>query len=1093
MNSMSKKIKLILIVYALLIAGVANAQQRAIVRGKVTSAFEPDGVIGVTVAELDQNNRLVSGTVTNIEGSFLLEVRNDQNKLQFTSVGYQDKIIDIAGKSVINVKLEDDVVELEGAQIVAYRRTNTGTLNVPDRDLAIPVSKISTEAFEGVQASSIDEALQGRLSGVDITASSGDPGAGMNIRIRGVNTLSVDASPLIVVDNIPYEVNVSSDFNFATANEEGYSQMLNIPVDDISEIAVLKDAAATAMWGTRAANGVLLITTKRGSQGRKPSVTYTFRGTYNFNPPTIPLLDGDEYNTMIQEAYVNSNGTPMPFDLYKEFLRSPDEPYYFYNYGQNTNWMEHLTQDGYIQNHDFSISGGGSKALYRFSVNYQGQEGTTIETGLDRISSRLNLDYNISDKLRMRADFSFTHSDTKGNYTDDSFKNARAIRSVGYKKMPIMSVYEYDIDGNLTPNYFSPESNSQGTAPNTYNPVALGREGFTHTLNDRITSKLSAYYDILPGLRYTLDLSLDVNTNKRKSFLPQTATGRVWTDNLVNKAYDKDDDSYYIYTNNKLTYTTNINSIHDITSSVNLMTNEYIGNYYELTTSNSASSLLQDPSVDNKYRESGLGSKSGPWRGRDMGMTGVIHYKLMDKYIVSGSVRMEGNSKFDDKNRYGFFPGISAAWRISNEPFLESQNEWIDDIRLRFSYGENGNKPKHEGMYYNNYSTFAWNYLGYNSIYSKDTRLVDLKWESYQSTNYGLSVEVLDSRIMLEADYYLNRTEDMFGYDVNVPSSSGISKVNLTNIGTMDNVGWDLSLRTLPVKTKDFSMTFDFNIAKNYNILRKVSENYPLERGLTLTNGLYKNIIQIDNPIGSFYGYKYDGVYTYEDQLIARDRDGNIITDLNDNPVYMVYDYDNIRYPFKLGDAKYEDINNDGNINAQDIVYLGDANPDFTGGFGSLLKYKNISFNYFFYFRYGNDIINRTKMNGENMHSFDNQLASTLKRWRQPGDETDIPRAMLASGYNWLGSDRFVEDGSFLRLKYITIAYNIPKKQVEKLRLSSARVSVTMNNLLTFTNYSGQDPEINIKSRDGSIYTVGYDDSSTPVSKQFTFNLSVSF
>lgn len=1092
MKSIFKNIKVLLLTLLLLISSISIAQERAIVRGKVTSDFEPQGVVGATVAELDQNNRLINGTVTNLDGDFLLEVRDNTNKLQFTSVGYKTLTVDIDKKSVIRVTLEDDVTELEGAEIVGYRRVSTGTLSVADRDLAIPVAKISTEEFEGVQASSIDEALQGRLSGVDITANSGDPGAGMSIRIRGVNTLSVDASPLIVVDNIPYEVNVSSDFNFATANEEGYSQMLNIPVDDIAEISVLKDAAATAMWGTRAANGVLLITTKRGSLGRKPSVQYTFRGTYTQNPPTIPLLNGNEYNTLMQEGYYNSFKTPMPFDVYREFLRSPDEPYYFYNYGADTDWMSALTRDGYIQNHDFSLTGGGNKAFYRFSVNYQGQEGTTIGTSLERISTRLNLDYNISDKLRMRADFAYTNSDTHGNYTDDQFKNNNALRAVGYRKMPIMSIYEYDVNGNITPNYFTPESNSQGTAPSTYNPVAMGNEGFTRTLNDRITSKLSAYYDIIPGLRYTLDLSFDVNTNKVNKFMPQTATGKAWTDLMVNKAYDKDDDSYYIYTNNQLNFTKNINTFHDISAAVNFITNQTVGNYYELTGANSASSLLQDPSIDNKFRDAGLGFKSGPWRGRDIGLTGVLHYKLMDKYIVSGSMRLEGNSKFDTKNRYGLFKAISGAWRISSEPFLEDQ-DWLDDLRLRFSYGENGNKPKYEGMYFNNYSTFAWDYLGYNSVYSADMRLVDLKWEAYTSYNYGLSFDALDSRVGIEMDYYLNRTKDMFGYDVKIPSSSGLSKVNIMNIGTMDNVGWDFSLRTLPVKKKDFSMTFDINIAKNYNILRKVADGYPLERNVTLGNGLYKNIIQIDNPIGSFYGYRYKGVYTHEDQLIARDINGEVIRNPNGEPVFMVFDYDNIRYNFELGDAMYEDINHDGNINTQDIVYLGDANPDFTGGFGSLMKYKNVSFNYFFYFRYGNDIINRTRMNGENMYSFDNQLKSTLSRWRIPGDETDIPRAMHSGGYNWLGSDRFVEDGSFLRLKYITITYNLPRKFTDKIRASSSRVSVTANNLLTFTKYTGQDPEINIRSKDGSIYTVGYDDSSTPVAKQLTLNFSITF
>ncbi len=1090
---MFKIFKANLFILVLLTALSVNAQQRTVVRGKITSSSEPQGIIGATIAELDKNKRLIGGTVTNLDGEFVLEVQSSENRIQVTSIGYEDQVIEISGNTNFNIKLKESVTQLAGANIVAHRRTNTGAIQVADRDLAIPMAKISAEAFQNMQVSSIDEALQGRLSGVDITSNSGDPGAGMSIRIRGVNTLTGNSTPLIVVDNIPYEINVSSDFNFATANEEGYSQMLNIPVDDISEIAVLKDAAATAMWGTRAANGVLLITTKRGSKVRKPAVQYTFRGTYTFNPPTIPLLNGGQYNTLMQEAWYNSYGYAMPFENYREFFQSPDDPYYFYNYGQDTDWMDAITRDGYIHNHDLSVTGGGNKAFYRFSVNYQGQEGTTIGTGLNRISTRLNIDYNISDKLRMRADFSYTNADTRGNYSDNTFRNQRSLRSVAYKKMPNMSIYEYDAYGNRTSNYFSPERNAQGVAPDTYNPVAMGNDGFTKTLNDRITNKFSLYYDnIIPGLKYSLDLAFDVNTNKVTKFLPQTATGLTWTDSWVNRAFDKDDDSYYIYTNNQLNYSTTINTIHELTSTFNFMTNETVGNFYELTTANSASSLLQDPSAESRYREAGLGFNSGPWRSRDLGLTGVVHYKLLDKYIVSGSLRYEGNSKFDKNNRFGFFPGVSAAWRISGEPFMEFAT-WLDDLRLRFSYGENGNKPRFEGMFFNNYGTYAWSYLGYNAVYPINMQLENLKWESLQSLNYGLSFDFWKGRLQIEMDYYLNRTKDMFGYDVAIPSSSGLSTINVMNLGTLDNVGWDLSFRTLPIKTDNFSMTFDFNIAKNYNILREVADGYPLERSQTLANGQYKNIIQIDNPIGSFYGYRYKGVYTHEDQLLARDKNGLVIRDPNGIPVNMVFDFDNIRYRFQLGDAIYDDINNDGNINAQDIVYLGDANPDFTGGFGSLLNYKNFSLNYFFYFRVGNDIINRTQMNGENMYTFDNQLKSTLKRWRNPGDKTDIPRAMLNNGYNWLGSDRFVEDGSFLRLKTISVSYRVPKTLANKMGLDNMRISTTMDNLFTLTNYSGQDPEININSRDGSIYTVGYDDSSTPVAKRITFNLSVTF
>ncbi|MGB4541110.1 MAG: SusC/RagA family TonB-linked outer membrane protein [Prolixibacteraceae bacterium] len=1079
---MNKRTILLAGIQLLLFTATVFGQTRFIVRGKVSD--QTGGLPGVTVVEMDRNNRIATGTSTNIDGEYVISMTDAANKLQFSFVGFKEQILEVRGRNRIDVVLEEDVYTLEAIDVVAQKVTNIGMVNIQERDLAMPVARLSAREFEDVQASSIDEAMQGRLSGVDIASNSGDPGAGMSIRIRGVSTLSANSNPMIVVDNIPYEVSISSDFSFSTANEEGYSQMLNIPVDDIMEITVLKDAAATALWGTKAANGVLMITTKRGAKGREPVISFNYRGTFSKNPGHIPMLNGDEYSTMILEAYQNSYDVPLNTSLRKEFLYSANDPYYFYNYGANTDWMKAITRNGRTGNYDFSITGGGNKAFYRFSVNYQDQVGTTRGTDMNRLSSRLNLDYFISDKLKMRADFSIAHSNTNANYRSD-------LRSVAYKKMPNMSIYEYDAYGHLTGNYFSPESNAQGTYPSTYNPVAMANDGVNRILNDRITTKYSLYYDILKGLRYTFDISFDVNTNKNKTFLPQTATGKAWTDLSVNRAYDFDGDNYYIYSNNMLTYARNFGGKHDLSSSWNLMTNERIGNAYRITTSNTVSPSQQDPSNPSKVNESGLGPGSERTRGRDIGSALMVNYKYGDRYIVSGGVRYEGNSRFDEYNRFAWFPSLSLAWRLSGEEFMRPFSRWMNDLRFRFSYGENGNPPRYEGMFFSNIGSFNWNYLGNSAIYTSNMALKSLKWESIHTYNYGITADFFDSRIYFEIDYYLNKTKDMFGYNIPVQSSSGYSSKSIVNLGAMDNVGYDFSLKTVPVLKKDFKMTFDINIARNYNVLRELADDYSNVRNVTISNGLYQNIAQIDNPAGSFYGYRYKGVYTTEEMLIARDADGNKITNPNGQEVKMVYDFDNTRYYFELGDAMYEDVNHDGNINASDIVYLGNANPAFTGGFGSMISYKNFSLNSFFYYREGNDIINRTRMFGEAMFSYDNQLRSTLRRWRKPGDETDIPRALYRTGYNYVGSDRFVEDGSFLRLKYITLTYRVPGKFAQKLGCKSIRVSTTLNNLLTFTNYSGQDPEITIRSADDVIYTVGYDDSNTPRSRDVTFILAI--
>jgi TonB-linked SusC/RagA family outer membrane protein len=1067
-----------------------TGQGQVLVRGKVTSATDGLGLPGATVVEMDKNNRIVKGTVTDFDGNYAFRVSSTANNIQFSFIGYESQILPISGQSTINVVLAENAMMIEAVEIVGKSRTNTGFMAIMDRDLAIPVQKMNAVEIEEIQASTIDEALQGRMSGVDIVSNSGDPGGGMSIRIRGVSTLNANDRPLIIVDNVPYETNISSDFDFATANEEGYAQMLNIAIDDIKEITVLKDAAATALWGTKAANGVLAITTKRGIKGIRPKVSYTFRDAISFKPEPIPMLNGDQYSTLIMEGVMNVTGIPLDRVEHKEFLYDPSEPYWYYNYGQNTNWLNEITRRGYTRNHDFSLSGGGAKARYRFSVNQQDQEGVVLGTGLQRFTTRLNLDYFISDKLRLGADLSYAHGKTEGNYSS-SLKSDYRLRPVAYRKMPNMGVYEFDSYGNETPVFFSPEQNIQGSYSSTYNPVAMAEAGEYTTTNDRIIPKFQLNYNILPGLTYNFDVAFDINNTKRNYFLPQIATGKHWTDLSVNRATDDDEDSYYIYTNNRLTYTNLFADIHQITATLNFQTNDTKLIRYRATSSNSASSDFRDPSIPARIQEGGLELFSDSWQNRDNGIVALVHYSLLDRYIISAGVRREGNSRFDEKFRYGYYPSLSVAWRLSGESFM-SGLKFVDDLRIKASYGQNGYPPRTPYAFFNNYSTFDWTYLGSTAVYPVDMELENLKWESFTTKNLGVTLEMFNTRLMLDFDIYQNSTVDMFGYNVALPTSSGYDNI-LMNVGSLDNQGWDFSLRSYPVRRDDLSVSFDFNIARNYNILREVADNYPLERGRTTTNGDYKRIIQVGNPIGSFYGYRYLGVYKDEEDLIATDANGNKIYNPNGEPVNIVYNYPAVNYEFQPGDAKYEDINHDGNINYLDVVYLGDANPDFTGGFGSSIKYKGISVNIYFYGRYGNEIINLTKMKGENMFTYDNQTTATLKRWRNPGDETDMPRALIGYGYNWLGSDRYVDDGSFLRLKYITLSYYLPRSLIGRIRLDQMRLSVQLTNLLTFTRYLGQDPEININSKDGTIYTVGYDESNTPRPQELTFTINVNF
>lgn len=1088
---MSRKITYIACTIILIFFQVvlSYAQPQILITGKVTDT-DGLGLPTATVVELDRNNRIVKGVITDFNGVYALQISSVENKIQFSFIGYETKEEIIGNRKVINITLDESSEIIDDIVITADKRTNTGFMNIKDRDLSVPVSKMSTKDIEDIQASSIDEVMQGRLAGVDIVSNSGDPGGGMSIRIRGVSSLSANDRPLIVVDNIPYETSISGDFDFANENEEGYAQMLNIAVDDISEIAVLKDAAATSVWGTKGANGVLLITTKRGSRGQKPVLSYTFRGTFSEQPTPIPLLNGDQYSTLISEAAMNRDGIPLNTVAYKEFQYDPNDPYWYHNYSQNTDWVGAIQRNGFTQNHDISLSGGGSKVMYRLSANIQDQQGVIIGTDLKKLSTRLNLDYFISDKIRLRADFSYSHSDNRRDYMR---KFGRNTIDWAYRKMPNMSIYEYDELGNITPNYFSPANNAQGyfngKSSGSFNPLAMVENGLYKVANNRITSKFAINYKILTGLEYRAEVSFDISNDKTNSFLPQTATGLDWTNRYVNLASDGDADSYSIYTSNTLSYNTTLGEDHVISVLFNVNTNDNRSLYYLQEATNGASSYLQDPSISAKTQTSIVGMKSSIGVTRRNGILGSLNYIFRDKYILSGSLRREGNSKFYKDYRYAYFPALSAAWRLSNEDFMSGLG-WLNDLRIKGSYGENGHEPRYAYSFFNNYNTFSWDYLGKNAVYPVDMQLENLQWEKFITYNAGISAELFDSRLVVEFDMYKNRTYNMFGSST-VSSVSGFEGVP-TNIGTLDAQGWDFNLRSTPVKTKDWTVTFDFNVAHFYNVLREIADNYSLTQG-TATNGKYTQLIQINNPIGAFYGFIYEGVYTSEEALVATDANGNKIYDPAGNPINMRYRYPSVDYEFQQGDAKYADINNDGNIDDLDVVYLGNANPDFTGGFGSTIKYKNFKVNLFFHGRYGNEVINTVQIKGENMFGFDNQTTSVLKRWRNPGDETDVPRALLGYGYNWLGSDRFVGDGSFLRLKYLTFTYDFSTEFSRKLGMQDIKISTTFNNLLTFTNYLGQDPEITIKSNDGSIFTVGYDYSNTPKTRDVTFNLSLKF
>lgn len=1057
-----------------------------VLRGKVTDKASKQNIEGATVAELNKEGRIIKSALTDVEGNFVLRITNLNDSISVTHIGFTTRQLAIGNRTVINIALESDARSLDEVIVIGQRRSSNGLSDINERALTTAVSRINAEAMEEMSATSIDQALQGRLAGVDITANSGDPGAAMNIRIRGVSSIGASGTPLIVVDGMPYETEIPSDFNFGAADEQGYASLLNISPADIRDITVLKDAAATAVWGSRAANGVLIITTKRGRVA-KPSLQYTFKGNTSFRPTAIPMLNGDQYSTLIPEAYMNRIGTTFNPITVQEFNYDPYNPYWYHNYSNNTNWVDEISRQGYLHDHTVSLQGGGEKARYFSSIGYSNQTGAVVGNDLQRINARINLDYSISQKLKIFTSIAYTYTDRNRNYTSNT---EDGIRNVAYLKMPNMSVFEYDEFGNLTTNYFSPASNVQGQYSRIYNPVSMAQEAKYSVIGNRIVPRFQLDYSIVKSvLRASFDVQFDINNTTNSSFLPQIATGRPNTETVVNRSYNGDIDMFNVTTRTSLNYTPRLKSLdHSLMAFLNVFTTDASASTQEVMKSNTFSSFLVDVSAAGRTQNAELQSASRLTQTRSLGAVMQAQYGFKDKYLFNVSLRGDGNSRFGQAYRYGLFPGASLRWRISNEKLFQRIKQ-LDELSFRASYAQSGNTPRNDYSFYNTYSTYSYSYQGQSAVYPSSMELQNLRWETVHGTNVGVNVSLFKQRIRFDVDVYKNRTKDLFFRGLQIGSYTGYTSLDM-NVGTMDNQGWEFALWTQPYKTKKLVVGFDLNISSNENIIREISEYYPSQKGNMSANGNYLALLRVDNPFGSFYGYKYKGVYKDVDATIVRDAKGNKVVGPNGQTVYMRFSYPTVDYVFQPGDAMYEDINHDGNIDYKDVVYLGNNNPRFYGGFGPNISWKGTwKLSAYFSYRYDVEVVNGTKMSTTRMSGYDNQSTAVLRRWRNEGDVTDIPRAILGGGYNWLGSDRYVEDASFLRFRTVTLRYTVPAAKLSKTGFKSLSAYLTGENLFTFTNYTGQDPEVSMPGSDP--FKIVTDNSMTPPTRNITIGVVV--
>jgi TonB-linked SusC/RagA family outer membrane protein len=1071
-----------MIISLLLLTFDVSAQTKTVITGNIVSKSDGQPMVGVTIAEKDQSNRIITGVITDFNGNYVIKVTDPGNTLAFSFIGYETQELIPGKKQKMNIELVESYSKLDEVTVFADKKVNTGEFNMDKSRISTAIQTISAKDVSDVSSSSMVDQLQGRLSGVDIVANSGEPGAGMSIRIRGTSSLNASSEPLIVINGVPFETEVDDSFDFGTADEEEYSSLIGVSSDDIEEISVLKDAAATAQYGSRGANGVLLIKTKRGAKG-KARFSYSYKGNIGVQPSGMPLLNGDQYSTLMKDINLTRGKSA---EDYSEINYDPTYELYDY-YNNNTDWIDEITQVGYSNQHNFSVSGGGDKAFYRISASAKTEDGTTVGTGSDVYTTRAILDYNISDKLKISTELSYSHGSVDKSYTSKIDGTTTNIRGLALLKMPNQSIYEMDQYGNEMNSYFTPISNIQGDGDVYYNPVAMANLATYNIENNRITPVFKIEYKPISTLSYFGTLSYDTNNDKTTRFTPEAAIGDYWTSSSNNYCYLKDSEFFVLSTENKVVWEPKLGEDHSIFLGGIFSTYDKTSQTYEVSTSNTPGSSLESVIVDADI--SNNGSLSSDYsRYRSVGWNIMFNYMFKDRYILGGSTRCEGNSRFGDNFRYGVFPSLSGRWIVSKERFMEPV-KFVNEFSLRASYGSNGNSPSFNYGAYNIYSNYSYDYIDVRPSYPSTIELEGLKWETVVQQNIGFNLVMLNHRVNADVEFYLKETRDMLNKNTTIPTTSGFSKLSYVNMGDMENRGWEISVMGKVVNKKDFKIDINFNLSRNKNVITKVEEGMDVESGDPLVTGSdgYLKRIQEDNPIGSFYGYHALGVYSTSEDLYAKDADGNVIYDISGEPKMMMF---NNSYSFAAGDAQYEDMNHDGNINRLDVVYLGNANPLLYGGFGPNITYKNIQFNAFFNFRYKQEVINIARLNAESLDDWDNQSTAALRRWRSEGDVTDVPRAYYGSQVNTLGSDRFLEDASFLRLKYLTLRYNFSKNVISRLGLTKLSIYATGSNLLTFTNYVGSDPETG-SSDDWE--ELGYDTNKTPRSKQITLGINVQF
>lgn len=1033
---LSKLIALTVFILAICCSTNLLAQaERRVVTGKVISPAG-NGISGASI----QLKGSTTGTSSNEKGEFSIAVPDNKAVLAITSVGFKATEIAVKNQATISVELEEITNELSQVVVIGYGA-------VRKSDLTGSVASIKAEDLRAIPATSFDQAMQGRAAGVQVTQTSGKPGAEASIRIRGTSSINAGNEPLYVIDGLL----VSSDGGDMTTGVTlgpRIGALSAINPNDIESIEILKDASATAIYGSRGANGVVLITTKRGRSGTG-SVTFDMYYGQQEVANKLKLLNAAQFANLVNDAKLNAYQTPI--------YVNPK------NLGVGTDWQNELFRRAPMASYQLSFSGGDDKTKYSISGGYFDQDGIILNSNFKRYSFRANLDRELSKNLTVGNSVSYASIISTGVLTNAGTIVPGVVTSAILFN-PVLPVYDSTVKGGYT------FENDRGK--NLGNPIADAEKYTSYTTSSRILANIYARYKIGSNLEFKTSFGIDGFNQKENSFGPnflrrtlaskgEASVGTVQGLTWLNE--------------NTLTFNKRYKDKHGVNALLGFTTQKFRNESLFVY-------AFDFPDDRTGYHSIAAGLKpQKPFNGESqwsmVSYLGRLNYSYLDRYLFTATGRFDGSSKFSTENKYGFFPSGAFAWRVIKEDFMQNAKN-ISDLKFRASYGLIGNQaippyqslalvgPYGEGVFNSSNGSQVFTGLEPLSYVNRN-----LKWETTKQLDIGVDIGLFKDRLSITADYYSKKTFDLL-LSTPIPTTSGFP-TTILNVGNITNKGFDFDIRTV-----NTTGAFKWNSSINFSINKNNITNLNTETDILLLGG---SLLRQGQSIGTFFGYEFEGIFQTDKEAAS-------------SAVLLGQEAasSDTAARARAGDRKYRDINKDGRIDANDRTLLGTAQPDFTFGFNNSFSYKNVELSIFFQGSQGNKMANFNALDLLSLTGQNNVLAEAgLNRWTPTNLSNKYTRASASTRDVGVFSSAIVEDASYLRLKNVTLAYRLPNKILDKVRVKSFRIFAGATNLWTLTNYTGFDPEANTYGQSTTL--IGIDSGGYPQAKTYTLGVNVGF